>query len=103
MLGFMAYRMLRCTDCGRPIIAAFGNAKRIIVGFTRDQADHDHEVWTHEKHDRAPEEVPLDGPDQQIGGTMRDSAGEQCVVTKIEDGKSWGVRFSDLAQQTPDW
>jgi hypothetical protein len=103
MLRVMAYRVHRCTDCGRPIIAAFGNANRVIVGFTLDQADGDHETWTHADHARAPEEQALDGPDQQIGAAMRDWAGEQCVVTKIEDGKSWGVSISDLARQTPDW
>ncbi|MGZ4735505.1 MAG: hypothetical protein ACXV8R_07860 [Acidimicrobiia bacterium] len=57
-------------------------------------------VWFHRDHDRAPDEILLDGPDHKIGGMLSDLTGEQCIVTKIAANRSWGVRISDLARQS---
>jgi hypothetical protein len=87
------YRVLRCVDCDRPLVPDVGDN---YFQSSTDRAL----VWFHRDHARAPEEVTLDGPDHEIGGTLRDSTGAQCVVTKIAGNQSWGIKVSDLARQS---
>jgi hypothetical protein len=97
----MAYEVFVCSDCSRPVIPSFGNYVRETVAFHLDQADDAEKVrFRHQNHDAAPVALPLGEGDSSKGETVRDEAGEQCIVTMVDKGKLFGVRVRDLAQQT---
>jgi len=98
MINQMRYRVFVCLDCNRPVVPNFGNFVRVTSNFQLEATDI--ERWRHRNHEIAPEAVPLGEGDHQVGDGMRDSTGEECIVTKVFEGKLFGVRVSDLAQQS---
>jgi len=95
----MMYDVFVCSDCPRPVIPSFGNYFRETVAFGLDHDDAEKHRFRHRDHEAAPPAEPLGEGDASIGDTVRDEAGEQYIVTMVDDSKMFGVRVRDLAQQ----